>query len=164
MIENNIRSTIVRRQLIDPAYFEKMSTLLAEIITARKARAIEYEEFLRRIADLARQVEAGHEENIPEALRRSPAIRALYNNLKQRIASPPTSGNISEFSPPFVIQGDPSLALAIRIDETVRRVRPHGFRGNQAKENAIKAALLPLLGEIENVERVFQIIKAQTEY
>ena len=52
--------------------------------------------------------------------------------------------------------------LALKIDETVRRVRPNAFRGNQAKENVIKAALLPLLGnDRAEVERIFLIIKAK---
>ena len=36
-----------------------MSALLDEIIAARKAKAIEYEEYLQRIAELAKRVEAG---------------------------------------------------------------------------------------------------------
>lgn len=60
---------------------------------------------------------------------------------------------------------DRALDLALQIDETVWHVRPNAFRGNQAKENVIKAALLPLLGnDPAEVERVFLIIKAQTEY
>jgi type I restriction enzyme, R subunit len=44
-------------------------------------------------------------------------------------------------------------------------VRPNAFRGNQAKENVIKAALFPLLGnDRAEVERIFLIIKAQAEY
>jgi type I restriction enzyme R subunit len=55
--------------------------------------------------------------------------------------------------------------LALKIDETVWRVRHHSFRGNQAKENVIKAALMPLLNNSQaEVERVFLIIKAQREY
>jgi type I restriction enzyme R subunit len=53
-IENNVRRTIVKEQLTDPAYFEKMSALLDEIIAARKAKAIAYEEYLKRIGELAR--------------------------------------------------------------------------------------------------------------
>ena len=58
-----------------------MSALLDEIITARKAKAIEYEEYLKRIAELAQKVEAGYTEDTPEPLRNSRALRALYNNL-----------------------------------------------------------------------------------
>jgi type I restriction enzyme R subunit len=61
--------------------------------------------------------------------------------------------------------GDPVLDLAMRLDAAVRRVRPDGWRGIQARENTIKGALLPLLnGDVAEVERMFLIIKAQSEY
>ena len=41
-IENNVRSKIIKEHLNDPAFYEKMSALLDEIIAARKAKAIEY--------------------------------------------------------------------------------------------------------------------------
>ena len=44
-----------------------MSALLDEIIAARKAKAIEYEEYLKRIAELATKVEAGLAEETPES-------------------------------------------------------------------------------------------------
>jgi type I restriction enzyme R subunit len=81
-IENNVRSKIIKEHLHDPAYYEKMSALLDEIIAARKVEAIEYEDYLKRIAALAKQVEAGQADDTPEALKNSPALRALYNNLK----------------------------------------------------------------------------------
>jgi type I restriction enzyme R subunit len=60
---------------------------------------------------------------------------------------------------------DPRLRRAVEIDEAIRRVRPAHWRDNQAKENTIKRALLPLLdGDPVEVERVFRIIKAQPEY
>src|SRR5262249_2885332 len=65
-IENNVRRKIIKEHLNDPAYYEKMSALLDEIIATRKARAIEYEEYLKRIADLAKRVDAGHAEEIPK--------------------------------------------------------------------------------------------------
>ena len=137
-IENNVRSKIIKEHLNDPAFYEKMSALLDEIIADRRRRRIEYEEYLKRIAELAKQVEAGKADDTPEKLN-TPGKRALYNNLKK------------------------DEALALKIDETVRRVRPDGWRGNQAKENVIKAALLPLLGnDGAEVERIFLIIKAQT--
>ena len=139
-IENNVRSKIIKEQLNDPAYYEKMSALLDEIIAARKFKAIEYEEYLRRIAELVKQVEAGYTEETPKRLD-TPAKRALYNNLNR------------------------DEELALKIDETVKRVRPDDFRGYQAKENEIKRALLPLLNyNADEVERVFRIIKLQREY
>ena len=52
-IENNVRQKIIREHLIDPAYFEEMSKLLSEIIKERKANALQYEEYLKKISELA---------------------------------------------------------------------------------------------------------------
>jgi type I restriction enzyme, R subunit len=139
-IANNVRSKIIKEHLNDPAFYDKMSALLNEIIADLKARRIDYEAFLKRIAELAKQVQAAKAADTPEKLN-TPGKRALYNNLNK------------------------DEALALKIDETVRRVRPNAFRGNQAKENVVKAALFPLLGnDRAEVERIFLIIKAQQEY
>ena len=50
------------------------------------------------------------------------------------------------------------------IDAAVKRVRPDGWRGVQAREQVIKAALYKCLQDEEEVERIFLIIKAQDEY
>src|SRR6266508_2299162 len=95
-IENNVRSTIIKEHLNDPAYYEKMSALLDEIITDRKAKAIEYEEYLKRIAELAKRVEAGLAEDTPEPLKKSAALRALYNNLKKARGEPARADRVAE--------------------------------------------------------------------
>jgi type I restriction enzyme R subunit len=138
-IENNVRKKIIKEQLTDPAYYAKMSALLNEIIEARKAKAIEYEEYLKRIAELAKKVDAGQAEDTPQKLD-TPGKRALYSNLKH------------------------SEDLALRIDDAVRKVRPDGWRGVQAREQVIKAALYGILQDVAEVERIFLIIKAQAEY
>jgi type I restriction enzyme R subunit len=139
-IANNVRSKIIKERLTDPVFYDRMSALLSEVLADLKARRLDYEEFLKRIAELAKQVKLGKGNDTPKKLD-TPGKRALYNNL----------GN--------------DEALALRVDETVRKARPHAFRGNQAKENEIKAALLPVLGNDPNeVERIFTIIKAQAEY
>ena len=138
-IENNVRSKIIKEHLNAPAFYEKMSALLDEIIAARKARAIEYEEYLKRIADLAAKVQAGLAEDTPEKLD-TPGKRALWNNLGQ------------------------NEELALKIDASVRHVRPDGWRGVQAREQVIKAAIYGAVQEEAEVERIFLIIKAQGEY
>ena len=90
--------------------------MLDEIIAARKAKAIEYEEYLKRIAELAKKVEAGQGEDTPEKLD-TPGKRALCNNLDQ------------------------NEELALKIDETSVKVRPDDWRGVQAREQVIKAAI-----------------------
>ncbi len=139
-IANNVRSKIIKEHLSDPAFYDKMSVLLTEVLADLRAQRIDYEEFLKRVAEVAKKLQTGKADDTPEKLN-TPGKRALYNNLSQ------------------------NEGLALKIDETVRRVRPNAFRGNQAKENVIKAALLPLLGNNRTeVERIFLIIKAQTEY
>jgi type I restriction enzyme R subunit len=50
-------------------------------------------------------------------------------------------------------------SLALEIHETVTRVRPDDWRGIKTRENVIKAALMPLLGNDQTeVERVFLLI------
>ena len=98
-IENNVRSKIIKEHLNDPAFYEKMSALLDEIIAARKAKAIEYEEYLKRVAELAKKVEVGKDDETPKKLN-TPGKRALWNNLGQ------------------------NEVLALEIDAIVREVAP----------------------------------------
>ena len=160
-IENNVRSKIIKEHLNDPAYYEKMSALLDEIIAARKAKAIEYEEYLKRIATLAKKVEAGQAEETPEKLD-TPGKRALYNNLKK--ASEEEGSSVLKEAGSYTVDGDPVLGMALRIDEMVKKKRPDAWRSIQARENVIKAALYEVLKDVEAVERIFLIIKAQSEY
>jgi type I restriction enzyme R subunit len=138
-IENNVRSKIIKEHLNDPAFYETMSALLDEIIAARKAKAIEYEEYLKRIAELAKRVEAGQAEDTPEQVD-TPGRRALFHNVHK------------------------DRDLALKIDDAVRKVRPDGWRGIQAREQVIKQALYGVLNDKAEVERIFLIVKQQKEY
>ncbi len=159
-IANNVRSKIIKEHLNDPAYYELMSKLLAEILADLKARRIDYEAYLERIADLARRVQAGQAADTPPQLV-TPGMRALYNNLAVP-GEPVLAGAVRERPPEY---GDARLVLALAIDKTVRRVRPDDWRGHLARENQIKRALLPLLGnDQQEVERIFLLIKQQREY
>jgi type I restriction enzyme R subunit len=138
-IENNVRSKIIKEHLNDPAYYQKMSALLDQIIADRKARALEYEEYLKRIAELVKQVESGQAEGLSEKMNSRGKI-AIYNNLNQ------------------------DEELTYKIDEAVKKFRPDSWRDVQPKEQVIKAALFEVLKDKTEVERIFLIIKAQKEY
>lgn len=139
-ITNNVRSKIVKDRLTDPAFYNKMSALLDEIIADLKAKRIEYEEFLKGIAELAKKVQLGEADDTPKTIS-TPGLRALFNNLGQ----------------------DESRAL--EVDATVKTVRSDDWRGHQARENEIKRALLPVLNnDVSEVERIFLILKQQREY
>jgi type I restriction enzyme, R subunit len=157
-IENNVRKKIIKEHLIDPAFFEEMSKLLAAIIKERKANAISYEEYLKKIAELAKEVIEGKGKETPEVLT-TIAQRALYNNLGK----------------------DENLAML--IDKAVKTSKRDDWRGHLAKENEIKASIYiqlmtyqketgkdianepPAPYGIENkVELIFKIIREQREY
>ncbi|QXG41880.1 type I restriction endonuclease subunit R [Pseudomonas viridiflava] len=157
-IENNVRSKIIKENLTDPAYFAKMSALLDEIIKLRKEKAIEYEEYLKRIGELAVKVQAGGMgQGKPQALN-TPGKLALYNNLTPK-------NSVCEPAMPYgQSSGDAVLDLALKIDKAVKQTRPDGWRGVQAKEMMVKQAMHNVLNNVEEVERLFPIIVAQQEY
>jgi type I restriction enzyme R subunit len=138
-IENNVRKKIIKERLGDPEFYDRMSQLLDEIIQARRIKQLEYAEYLKTIAELAKQVQTAQTEDTPVALDTA-GKRALYNNLSK------------------------NEALALQIDEAVKRSRPDDWRGVKTKENKIKQALFGVLGSEEAVEKVFEIIRAQKEY
>jgi len=157
-IENNVRRKIIKEHAIDPAFFEEMSRLLAEIIEQRKANAINYEEYLKQVAALVEKINEGKDEQTPETLR-TVAQRALYNNLGK------------------------NERLALIIDEAVKRVKRDGFRGHLPKEREIKKEIHKELLAYENqtetnmaqeppapyglenkVEAIFNIVREQKEY
>ena len=85
-IENNVRKLIIDEQPVNPKYYEKMSTLLDELIRQRKLQVIAYEEYLARIVELTRLVDNPAEsESYPDSLDTN-AKRALYDNLGKFIS------------------------------------------------------------------------------
>lgn len=153
-IANNVRSKIIKEHLNDPAYFDRMSQLLAQIIADLKAKRLDYATYLQRIADLAKQVQSGKADDTPSELN-TPGLRAIYNNLAATPAGPEQGAGSDQTR----------LNLALLIHDTVRRVRPDDWRGVNARELQIKSALSPLLNDDEGeVERIFTIIRQQGEY
>ncbi len=159
-IENNVRRKIIKEHLNDPAFYEKMSALLDEIIASRKAKAIEYEAYLRRVAEIIQRVEAGFASGMPEQLN-TPGRRALYNNLSGEAS---VQRRLRAASASATVAGDDVIDLAMKIDDAVKTVRRDGWRGVQTREQEIKGALYGILQSMDEVERIFLIIWAQKEY
>ena len=109
-------------------------------------------------------MEAGQAEDTPEPLKKSPALRALYNSLKATHGVHPEADRAAETQADYKTAHDPTLQLALKIDEAGRKVRPDGWRGVQTREQVIKRALYDLLRDEAEVERIFLIVKAQGEY
>jgi type I restriction enzyme R subunit len=160
-IENNVRKKIIKEQHVDPAFFEKISKLLNELIKLRKEEAIAYEEYLKRIAEIVRQANSGQSDDTPDELI-SVGMRVLYNNLGQ------------------------DLDLVVKIDKVLKTQSPADWRGVKARENVVKGNIYNTLasaladeqpthhqliseppegyGLPAKVEKIFKIIKEQKEY
>jgi type I restriction enzyme R subunit len=138
-IENNVRQKIIKEHLIDPVFFDEISRLLEEVIRERKSKALDYEQYLRRIEALAKRAQAGSNEDTPASIKTA-AQKALFNNLGK------------------------NEHLALKIHEKILEVKPDGWKGDSIKENRIKSALFEILNSTDEVERLFSIIKQQAEY
>ncbi len=138
-IENSVRSKVVKEHLNDPAFFEKMSYLLTEIIKLRKSKAIDYEEYLQRIADIAKQTQEGKTTDTPKELD-SPAKVVLYHYFENDVEK------------------------ALLVHEAVVEYAPSGWKGDSAKENKIKEEIYKKLNDFDETVKVFEVIKEQDEY
>lgn len=119
-IENNVRTKIIKDHLIDPAYFDEMSKLLTEIVKERKDNAISYEEYLKKIAELAKRVAGVTRDDLPPEIKTN-AERALYHNL----------GNDRD--------------LTLKVNNAVLGSRRADWRGNMPAENLIKQSIYEVL-------------------
>lgn len=140
-IENNIRKKIVEKLLINPKYYEKMSAILDELIKARREGVAAYEKLLEKYIDLIKKAEnPENNTHYPESIRHSGALRAFYDNCGE------------------------DEALAIALDKAVRTSKQADFRHNEFKERRIKHALFQVLNNMDEVERVYNIVVKQGEY
>jgi type I restriction enzyme, R subunit len=140
-IENNVRRLILDESPINPKYYEKMSELLDALIAQRKQDALDYQRYLQKIIELARQVKNGPDAgDYPKSLD-SPAKRALFDNL------------------------DKDEALALTVDRAVRGNLQDGWRANKMKTRKIWLAIRDVLaGHDGRIDKVVELAKKQDEY
>jgi type I restriction enzyme R subunit len=120
-IENNVRRLIIDEQPLNPRYYERMSQLLDALIQQRRQQALDYQEYLRRIVELTRQVvdpTAGV--NYPRALDTA-AKRALYDNLGR------------------------TELLALAVDGAIRNATQDDWRANKLKTRLVRNAIRSVL-------------------
>ena len=155
-IINNVRKTIIRDQLADPRFYDRMSKLLDDLIKQSRADAAAYETFLRKAEELVKRLAAKQPEaGVPAALHGKPEATVLFNNL----ASIPAT----RFQYPR--EDDDKAALGLKIDQAVRDRAPAGWRGDQAREAQVLNVIYPLLDrDREATQALFEIIKNQPGY
>jgi len=135
-IENNIRKLIVERQDVNPAYYEKMSQILKELIKKRKEDLIQYEQYLKEIEKLTQSLikEEAEDSPYPASLRDSKAKRAIYDNLP---------GYFNRES------------TAQRIHQAILKSKKDDWRHNKIKQREVKNAIRKVLEESMNSLNVF---------
>lgn len=144
-IENNLRKVIIEERPTNPAYYEKMSTLLDELIRARKEQTKEYEELLKSYIALAPKIKRPESniEDYPQAID-SRGKKALYDNLLQ----------------------NESLSLA--LDEAVKYTRKDAWRDNKFKTRRVRFAVQEVLEkhgikDQAEVDKIMAIIRKQED-
>lgn len=138
-IENNVRRLIIDETPVNPKFYERMSELLSDLVQQRQQEAIEYAEYLERIAELLRQAKQGHAVDYPEGIS-SPGQKALYDNL------------------------DEDLTLATSVDRSVKDTAPFGWREHRMKERQVKRSIADVLPPGIDADAIFEVVKAQDEY
>ena len=152
-IINNVRKTIIRDQLTDPRFYEKMSKLLDDLIKQRRDDTESYEEFLRKAEALVKQM-AGQSSAgaFPSVLNGHALAVVLFNNLDSIL--------VNSFHCPD--DAEDKADLAIEIERTMHEMAPAGWKGDETREKQVLNALFPLLERDRKATlAIFTIIKNQ---
>lgn len=140
-IENNMRKLIIDENPINPKYYEDMSELLDNIIKERKANAIEYKEYLRKIQELADKVMKPTANTIYPKSINSRAKQALFDNLGS------------------------DEVMAVSVDAVIKVTKEDGWKGNMMKERKLRIAIKQALGSKDGmIDEIMELVKHQDEY
>ncbi len=138
-IANNTRKRIIEKEASDPKYYEKLSSLLNDLINQFREKKLTYLEYLQQIHNLAKQVIHKEDKNYPEKINTN-ALKTLYDNLDQ------------------------NEALALEIDACVRDNKKDGWVGHNQKEKNLKIALKKIINDEGLLENTFNLAKYIDEY
>lgn len=143
-LEANMRKVIIQEMPINPVYYEKMSVLLTELVRQRKLGALDYENYLKKIEELAKDIQPKASDHYPPAVDTG-AKRALFDNLAE------------------------NEALAIELFNTINETRPDNWIGTPIKERAVRITIRKILNNYGildegEVSRIYDIVQNQEEF
>ncbi|WRD64359.1 HsdR family type I site-specific deoxyribonuclease [Helicobacter pylori] len=138
-IANNTRKRIIEKEASDPKYYEKLSSLLNDLINQFREKKLTYLEYLQQIRNLAKQVIHKEDKNYPKKINTN-ALKTLYDNLDQ------------------------NEALALEIDACIRDNKKDGWVGHNQKEKNLKIALRKVINDEGLLENIFNLAKHIDEY
>ena len=160
-IANNVRSKILREHLHDPAFYDKMSRLLSEVLADLKAKRIDYEEFLKRWQRWLSRCRPGKPTTPRSRCAEAPDCERSTTRSSPRRQRVWRSGRPRRRD---VCMRNPALGRAQRIDASLRGSAPNGWRGFLPKEQEVKRLIYEVVQDTALVERLFAVIKVQAEY
>ncbi|MGB4588046.1 MAG: HsdR family type I site-specific deoxyribonuclease [Clostridiaceae bacterium] len=141
VIENNIRRKIVEKSATNPLYYEKMSELLMRIIEERKNHVEEYKEYLQKIVELTKRVVKPEDyQGYPNSIRKSAALRALYDNFSH------------------------DIPLLLALHKRIIAVKPDKWVGDKGKEMVVLRGIGSIINDQELEGKVLSVVKEQKEY
>ncbi len=138
-IANNTKKRIIEKEASDPKYYEKLSSLLNDLINQFREKKLTYLEYLQQIHNLAKQVIHKEDKNYPKKINTN-ALKTLYDNLDQ------------------------NEALALEIDACIRDNKKDGWVGHNQKEKNLKIALSKIINDEGLLENIFNLAKHTGEY
>ncbi len=138
-IANNTKKRIIEKEASDPKYYEKLSSLLNDLINQFREKKLTYLEYLQQIQHLAKQVIHKENKNYPKKINTN-ALKTLYDNL------------------------DENEALALEIDACIRDNKKDGWVGHNQKEKNLKIALRKIINDEGLLENTFNLAKHIDEY
>ena len=157
-IINNVRKTIIRDHLTDPAFYAEMSKLLEDLIARRRLISENYEDFLRSAEDLVRRMNDHGDGEHPHVLNAAPRSIVLYNNLRTLV----TEG---KFTCP---DDDGARAqLALKLDRAMTDHAPDGWKADPdgPRGRQVQNALYGLLGKDRlATQALFELLRNQAAY
>lgn len=139
----NMRKMIITERPNNPAYYDKISELLNQLIQDQKDGKTDYKEMIRKLIEKIKEVRGKKKKNYPVSINSS-GKQALYDNLEK----------------------DEQLALSVH--NAVVTYATHGWRENTVpgKMKQVRRAVKNALSEKtdEQVSEIMNIIIAQKEY
>ena len=160
-IENNIRRVIIDKTPVNPIYYANISSVLDALIQRRKQQAIEYEEYLAQVVDLARRV-GGEAVGYPSRIS-TPELRALFDNLPEDMESTQTGETTARYSADGAVSDREETAL--KLDSAIRGAVMDDWHGHLIKERQVRTTIQASLGvHGELVDTFFEVVKAQNGY
>ena len=120
-------------------FYEKMSTLLSDLIERRRKHALEYEAFLKELEALAVQIHnTSARSDYPQTID-TQGKQAIYDLLEDE-------------------------ELTVTVDRAIRAEKPDDWHGNSRKELQVEFAIAKQIEDKTKAKEVFELVKNQPEY